>query len=64
MSPTGVGERLDVISEVNVYALGILHFLENDPNEPHGNKVVPATEVQEHNIKREQLFICATAFCG
>lgn len=50
MSPTSVCEGLDVICEVNVDTLSILHFLENDPNEPHGNKVIPVTEFQEQNI--------------
>lgn len=58
MSPTSVCEGLDVICKVNVNALSILHFLENDPNEPHGNKVVPVTEVQEQEVKNEELFIC------
>ena len=51
--PTSVCERLDVVRQVNVHALRILHFLEDDPNEPHGHKIVPVTETHkkqhEHN---------------
>lgn len=38
---TSVCEGLDVICQVNVHTLCILHFLEDDTNEPHGHKVVP-----------------------
>lgn len=51
--PTSVCEGLDVVRQVNVHALRILHFLEDDPNEPHGYKVVPVTEAHE-NLKKKK----------
>lgn len=47
--PTSVCERLDVVRQVNVHTLRILHFLEDDPDEPHGHKVVPVTETQREH---------------
>lgn len=65
ISPTGVCEGLDVICKVNVDALSILHFLENDPNEPHGNKVIPVTQVQEQNINNSCYVVEGfTVVCG
>lgn len=42
--PTSVCKGLDVVCQVNVHTLRILHFFEDDPNEPHGHKVVPVTQ--------------------
>lgn len=46
MGPTSVCEGLDVVRQVNVHTFCILHFLEDDPNKPHGHKVVPVKETQ------------------
>ena len=37
---TCVCKGLDVVGQVDVYTLGILHFLEYDPDEPHGHKLI------------------------
>lgn len=47
LAPTSVCEGLDVVRQVNVHALRTLHFLEDDPDEPHGHKVVPVTETHK-----------------
>lgn len=44
--PTSVSEGLDVKGQVNVHALCVLHLLKDDPDEPHGNKFIPAAEKQ------------------
>lgn len=49
--PTSVCEGLDVVRQVNVHTLCILHFLEDDPDEPHGNKIVPVIETNKKQIK-------------
>lgn len=49
--PTGVCERLDVVCQVNVHTFCILHFFEDDPNEPHGHKVIPVSETQNSKWK-------------
>lgn len=49
VGPTSVCEGLDVICQVNIHTLCILHFLKDDPNEPHGHKVVPVIEPQKRH---------------
>lgn len=46
---TGVCEGLDVVRQVDVHTLCVLHFLEDDPDEPHGHKVVPVIETQKRH---------------
>lgn len=57
VGPTSVCEGLDVIRQVNIHALRILHFLENDPNEPHGHKVVPVIETQKEHKQTLSCFL-------
>lgn len=52
--PTSVCEGLDVKRKVNVDALCILHLLEDDPNKPHGNKVVSVAETQILMVSKRQ----------
>lgn len=51
LEPTGVCEGLDVVGQVNVHTFCILHFLEDDANEPHGDKVVPVPQMQHKLIE-------------
>lgn len=52
--PTGVCEGLDVVGQVDVHTLCILHFLEDDPNEPHGHKIIPVAETHHIQNAKEQ----------
>ena len=52
---TSVCEGLDVVRQVDVHTLCILHFLEDDPDEPHGYKVVPVAE-KHKGFKLKLLF--------
>lgn len=56
---TGVCEGLDVVRQVDIYTLCVLHLLENDPNEPHGHKVVPVAET--HQIQNNRFRIISVS---
>lgn len=57
MWPTSICEGLDVVRQVDVHTLRVLHFLEDDPNEPHGHKVVPVTEKQKQQCENSGVVV-------
>lgn len=57
--PTCICEGLDVKRQVYVHTLCILHLLKDDPDKPHGYKVVPAAET--HKKQRSVSRTCLDA---